>query len=80
MNKVGRWLFWLQFVVFAAALTALLLFGDVLREYGLRKTTIVVLYMSGLPAVLSVLVLLTVSEKDKQAVDGTEDSSPPKSP
>ena len=69
MNNIGTWLFRLQFVVVAATLIALLFFGDWLRENGLRKTTIIVLYMAGLPAALSVLVLMTASGKDKKAVD-----------
>lgn len=80
MNKVGALLFWLQFVVFAASLLALLLFGDVLHENGLRKATFVVLYMSGLPAVCTVVGLLVVSEKETEAVDKEDDGSPPKVP
>jgi hypothetical protein len=79
MSKIGSWLFLLQFIVLAAALVALLFFGDWLREYGLRKTTMIVLYMAGLPSVLSVVVLLTTS-KDEKTVDKIDDSSTPKSP
>ncbi len=79
MTKIGSWLFRLQFVVLAAALVALLFFGDWLREYGLRKTTMIVLYMAGLPSVLSVLVLLVMS-KDEKRVDKIDDPSAPKPP
>lgn len=80
MTKIGSWLFRLQFVVLAAALVALLFFGDWLREYGLRKTTMILLYMVGLPSVLSVLVLLVASGKDEKAVDKIDDPSTPKPP
>lgn len=79
MTKIGSWLFRLQFVVLAAALVALLFFGDWLREYGLRKTTMIVLYMAGLPSVLSVIVLLATS-KDEKRVDKIDDPSTPKPP
>jgi Na+/melibiose symporter-like transporter len=63
INKVGRWLFWLQYVIFAMALIAVLFFGDLMKEFGLKRLMLYVLYMSGLPSVMSALVMLTVTDK-----------------
>jgi len=63
LNNVGRWLFWLQYVVFAIALISVLFFGDLMEDFGMKRFMLYVVYISGLPSVMSAIVMLTVTDK-----------------
>ena len=65
MQRLGTFLFYSQFVLFLCFLFIFIAFRDKIQSWGLDTLILFLLYTTGLPSLISILVLL-VKDKDEK--------------
>ena len=65
IDKIGKFFFWFQYVVFFIGLLLIFVFGEFLSRNNLDEIVIILTYFFGLPAVLSIVCLIFAKEDKK---------------